>query len=68
MGLFPKMLQGKEGQVQVKLALQKDFASSPYWEHISSLEELSPLRNRHLDFSKKCGRKEDPNYPQKSGQ
>ena len=49
-GLFPKMLQGKEGQVQVKLALQKDFASSPYWEHISSLEELSPLRNRHLDL------------------
>ena len=49
-GLFPKMLQGKEGQVQVKLAPQEDFVSSPYWERISSPEELSPLRNRHLDL------------------
>ena len=49
-GLFPKMLQGKEGQVQVKLALQEYFVSNPYWECVSSLEELSPLRNRHLDL------------------
>ena len=48
--LFPKMLQGKEGQVQVKLAPKEDFVSSPYWEHISSPEELSPLTNRHLDL------------------
>lgn len=50
-GLFPKMLQGKEGQVQVKLALQEYFVSNPYWERISSPGELSPLRNRHLDLT-----------------